>query len=199
MTPYWDAEGGYSFDGTYQYGLPIFGTDRQFQQLYGQFAFVKGMTSLRDVWGEGPLRDWLSDTRWAFRVGGAAALPNNGQFFALGGGDNFRGFDLAQRQGSMVWLGSVEWRVPICVNRSWDFVDHVAAVRNVYLAPFYDVGNAYVNGHELGAIAHAVGAGLRVDVTWLGMIERTTLRFDIAKTVNGNYPTQFWFGVQHPF
>jgi hypothetical protein len=199
MTPYWDAEGGYSFDGTYQYGLPIFGNQREFQQLYGQFAFVKSMAPLKNLWGEGPLRDWLSDTRWAFRVGGAAALPSNGQFFALGGGDNFRGFNLDERQGSLVWLGSVEWRVPIIVDRSWDFVDHVGSVRNVYLAPFYDVGNAYVNGHELGNIAHAVGAGLRVDVNWLGMIERTTLRFDIAKTVNGSYPLQFWFGVQHPF
>ena len=56
-----------------------------------------------------------------------------------------------------------------------------------------------VNGHELGNIAHAVGLGLRVDVTWLGMIERTTLRLDVAKTVNGNYPVQFWVGIQHPF
>jgi hypothetical protein len=71
--------------------------------------------------------------------------------------------------------------------------------RNIYFAPFYDVGNAYLNGQQLGSIAHAVGAGLRVDVNWLGLIERTTLRFDIAKTVNGSYPVQFWFGIQHPF
>jgi hemolysin activation/secretion protein len=199
MTPYWDAEGGYSLDMTYQYGLPIFGTGRDFQQAYGQFAFVKGMTKLNDWFGHGPVRDWLADTRWAFRIGGAAALPNDGQFFALGGGDNFRGFDLYERQGSMLWVGSVEWRVPVATNLPWDCIDHVAGVRNIYLAPFYDVGNAYVNGHPLGSIAHAVGAGMRIDVTWLGLIERTTLRFDIAKTVNGSYPLQFWFGIQHPF
>jgi peptidase M1-like protein/surface antigen Omp85-like protein len=199
MTPYWDAEGGYSLDATYQYGLPIFGTQAQFQQVYGQFAFVKGMGFVRDWLGEGPVASWLADTRWAFRAGGALALPNNGQFFSLGGGDNFRGFDLAERQGSMLWIGSVEWRVPIAVNRQWDFVDHIGSVRNVYAAPFYDVGNAYVNSHQLGPIAHAVGAGLRVDVNWLGLIERTTLRFDVAKTVNGTQPWQFWFGIQHPF
>jgi hypothetical protein len=199
MTPYWDAEGGYSLDMTYQYGLPIFGTGRDFQQAYGQFAFVKGMTKLNDWFGHGPVRDWLADTRWAFRIGGAAALPNDGQFFALGGGDNFRGFDLYERQGSMLWVGSVEWRVPVATNLPWDCIDHVAGVRNIYVAPFYDVGNAYVNGHPLGSVAHAVGAGMRIDVTWLGLIERTTLRFDIAKTVNGSYPLQFWFGIQHPF
>jgi hypothetical protein len=199
MTPYWDAEGGYAFDISYQYGLPIFGTERDFQQVYGQFAFVKGMTKINEWFGHGPIRDWLADTRFAFRIGGATALPNNGQFFALGGGDNFRGFDLNERQGSTVWVGSVEWRVPLATNLAWDCVDHVAGIRNIYLAPFYDVGNAYVNGHQLGNIAHAVGVGLRVDVTWLGLIERTTLRFDIAQTVNGSYPMQFWFGIQHPF
>ena len=195
MTPYWDAEGGFSFDGTYQYGLPIFGNDRTFQEVYGQFAFVKSMPDL----GKGPILSWLSDTRWAFRAAGAVALPNNGQFYALGGGDNFRGFELAQRQGNMLWLGSVEWRVPLVTNIGCDFVDHIGSIRNIYLAPFYDVGNAYLNGQALGTNAHAVGAGLRVDITWLGMIERTTLRFDVAKTVNGSYPVQFWFGIQHPF
>lgn len=199
MTPYWDAEGGYAFDLTCQYGLPIFGNDREFQQLYGQFAFVKSMTPIRDWFGGGPVRNWLADTRLAFRLGGAAALPDDGQFFALGGGDNYRGFDLYERQGSMIWVGSVEWRVPLATNMHCDFVDHVAGVRNIYFAPFYDVGNAYVNGQQLGSIGHAFGAGLRIDVTWLGLIERTTLRFDIAKTVNGSYPLQFWFGIQHPF
>jgi hypothetical protein len=199
MTPYWDAEGGYSFDVTYKYGLPIFGTERDFQQVYGQFAFVKGMSALSDWWGHGAVRDWLADTRWAFRIGGAAALPNNGLFYSLGGGDNFRGFELDQRQGSAIWVGSVEWRVPLITNFEIDCIDHVAGVRNIYFAPFYDVGAAYVNGHQICNVAHAVGGGLRVDVTWLGMIERTTLRFDIAKTVNGAYPLQFWFGIQHPF
>ena len=199
MTPYWDAEGGFSLDLTYQYGLPIFGAERDFHQVFAQFAFVKSMTGLSDVFGNGPVRDWFADTRLAFRVAGAMAAPNNGQFFSLGGGDSFRGFDLYDRQGSAIWVGSVEWRVPLLTNLPWDYVDHVAGVRNIYLAPFYDVGNAYVNNHDLGSVAHAVGVGLRIDITWLGLIERTTLRFDIAQTVNGSYPLQFWFGIQHPF
>src|SRR5262249_48064634 len=126
-------------------------------------------------------------------------VPSNGQFFALGGGDNFRGFDLNERQGSALWVGSVEWRVPLATNVYVDCIDHVAGIRNVYLAPFYDVGNSYLMGHQQGPVAHAFGAGLRVDVTWLGLIERTSLRFDVAKTISGNYPLQFWFGIQHPF
>jgi hemolysin activation/secretion protein len=117
----------------------------------------------------------------------------------MGGGNLFRGFDIDQREGSAVWVGSLEWRVPLVRHLDWDFCDHVGSVRNIYAAPFYDVGNAYVNGHEVGPIAHALGLGLRVDVAWLGLIERTTLRFDVAKTVNVNTPVQFWFGLTHPF
>ena len=199
MTPYWDAEGGFSFDLSYQYGLPIFGAEHDFHEVYGQFAVVKGMPKVLGSLGDGPLGQWLYDTRFAFRVGGAAGLPNKGLLFPLGGGDYFRGFDLAERQGNMIWYSSLEWRVPLATRLNWDLCDHLIGVRNIYLAPFYDVGNAYVQGHQVGNIAHAVGAGVRVDVTWLGLIERTMLRFDIAKTVNTNAPAQFWFGIQHPF
>lgn len=198
MTPYWDAEAGYAFDISYQYGLPIFWADEDFHQVYGQAALVKKMPKMEWL-GDGPVLDWLRDIRWAFRLAGAAALPDRGQFFALGGGEMFRGFDLSERQGSLLWVGSIECRIPIVQDVRWDVCDHLAGVRNVYFAPFYDIGNAYVLGDPLGPLAHAVGAGLRVDVAWLGLIERTVLRFDIAKTLNGDSPIQLWFGVQHPF
>jgi len=197
LTPYWDPEGGFAFDGTYQYGLPLFGNQHTFQLLYGQLSWVNSMPEL--VKWDGPVLNWLHATRFAFRVGGAGGIPLNGQFYALGGGDQFRGFDLAQRQGSVVWLGSVEWRVPVLRNVCWDVCDHIAGVRNVYAVPFYDVGNAYLSGHALGPLAQAVGAGLRVDTVWLGLIERTMLRFDLAKAINSTAPVQFWFGIEHPF
>jgi len=64
---------------------------------------------------------------------------------------------------------------------------------------FYDVGDAYSGNHEVGAIAHAVGGGLRLDVSWFSFVERTTFRFDVAKTVNENSPWQVWIGVGYPF
>jgi hypothetical protein len=129
--------------------------------------------------------DGLRETRWAFRLGGAAALPLRGEFFALGGGDQFRGFDLTRRQGSLTWVGSVEWRVPLFKDMCLDVCDHLAGIRNL-LAPFYDVGDAYVSGHSMGPTAHAVGVGLRIDVAWIGLIERTIIRFDVAKTIGGD-------------
>ncbi len=135
----------------------------------------------------------------AVRAYGATGLPTKGEFFTMGGDDLFRGFDQSDRQGSTVWVGSVEWRVPLVKGLTWDACDHVVGLRNVYGAAFYDVGDAYLNGHQVGPVAHAVGGGLRLDVTWFGFVERTMLRFDVAQTVNASSPTQFIFGVGAPF
>jgi hypothetical protein len=190
LTPYWDPEGGFKFDMTYASGLPILGEKRSFERLDGQFSIVKGLPDCL-----GP----LSQTRLALRIYGGAALPQNGELFAMGGSSLFRGFDLSDRQGSLLWVASLEWRVPIVRQVTWDCCDHFVGIRNIYAAAFYDVGDCYVNGHSQGPVAHALGGGLRIDVAWLSLIERTTLRFDIAKTVNVDTPVQFWFGLQHPF
>jgi hypothetical protein len=195
LTPYWDPEGGFRFDATYTTGIPVFGDHEPFNWVSGQFSMVKGLPSHL---GPVPL-GYLGDTRVAARIYGAAGLPSDGQFFTLGGSELFRGFDLRERQGNAVWVASVEWRLPIARHVEWDFADHMAGVRNVYVAAFYDVGNAYLHGHEVGPLAHAVGAGLRIDTAWFSLIERTTLRFDFARTLESTTPWQFWFGIQHPF
>jgi hypothetical protein len=199
LTPYWDAEGGLLMDLTYQDGLPLFGEHQESHQIFGQISTVKSMPGWLGFCKDVPGLGWLMDTRWAFRLWGAAAAPNRGQFFTLGGGDQFRGFDLRERQGSQGWIGSVEWRVPLVKGVEWDCCDHVAGMRNAYAALFYDAGDMFVAGHSQGPVAHALGAGLRLDVAWFSLIERTILRVDVAKTINADTPVQFWFGVQHPF
>ena len=97
---------------------------------------------------------WLGETRLAFRAMGAAGAPDEGLYFALGGSQLFRGFDLRERQGSAIWVGSVEWRVPVATGLRWDYCDHVFGVRNLYTALFYDVGAAYVDGQSVGPVAH---------------------------------------------
>jgi hemolysin activation/secretion protein len=127
------------------------------------------------------------------------AVPDRGQFFAQGGGTLFRGFDLAERQGSMMWVGNLELRYPLAEHVAWDCLDHVVGARGLWLAAFYDVGDVYVSGRSVGGVAHAVGAGLRMDIALFSFIERATIRFDAAKTINANTPFQFWFGMQHAF
>jgi hypothetical protein len=190
LTPYWDPEGGFRFDINGAVGLPIFGEQRPFEKMDMQFSTIKSLPK----W-TGP----LSDTRLAMRIYGAAASPSNGELYTMGGSTLFRGFDLRQRQGNLIWIGSLEWRVPLKRNVTWDYCDHVASVKNVHLAAFYDVGDTYVNGHTIGSVANALGLGLRVDVAWFSLIERTTLRFDVAQTVDNSAPTQFWFGITQPF
>jgi hypothetical protein len=78
-------------------------------------------------------------------------------------------------------------------------VDHSIGLRNIYGAAFYDVGEAYTTGHNIGSVAHAVGGGLRLDIAWFSFVERSTIRLDVAQALNVDTPLQFWLGFQLPF
>jgi hypothetical protein len=199
LTPYWNPEGGMALDTTYQGGFPVFGAQHATNQVNGQFSFVKGMPEWLGWTRDVPGLNWFMDTYLAMRAYGAAALPKDAPLFPLGGGSLYRGFDVRERQGNIAWVTSAEWRFPLYRGVEYDFCDHVGTVKNIFGALFYDVGNAYLGGHQLGPIAHAFGAGLRVDLAWFGLIERTMFRFDVAKTVNSNAPVQIYGGIQLPF
>jgi hypothetical protein len=206
-TPYWDPEGGIEVDATYEGGEAEVNGTRGLNKFYGQVSTVKYLPDLNPMLAGAPglqhalepVLTYLADTRIAVRAYGAIGLPTQGEFFTLGGDTLFRGYDQSQRQGSAVWVGSVEWRMPLAKGLHVDCLDHVVGLRNIYGAVFYDAGDTYTLNHSVGPVAQAVGGGLRFDVTWFGFVERTTLRFDVAKTVNDDTPAQFWFGVQYPF
>jgi hypothetical protein len=187
-TPYWDPEEGVWADFTAAAGETRLPNSTATGRLRAELAGVK------------QLPGWLGEARVAGRVVAGGALPDRGQFFALGGGTLFRGYDLAERQGSAFWVANAELRYPLVRHVTWDVLDHCIGARNVWLAGFYDVGDIYVDGRSVGGrVAHAVGGGVRVDVAVFSFIERATLRLDVAKTVNDNTPFQLWFGLQHAF
>ncbi len=190
-TPYWNPESGAWFDFVAAGGTVEMPTWRETAEVRAEIA---GVRRLPDTLG--PLRH----VRIAGRLVGMGALPDQGQFYALGGGNLFRGYDLSERQGSALWVANAEVRVPLAENVTWDCLDHTLGARGLWLAGFYDVGGVYANGQTVGGnVAHALGAGVRVDVAVFSFIERATLRFDTAKTVSDNTPFQFWFGLQHAF
>jgi hypothetical protein len=203
LTPYWDPEGGIQFEAWYEGGLAQLPSTVGVHMASGQFSTVHSAPNLlKDVNAPDWLKksaDWFADTRFAFRIYGATSAPSKGEFFTLGGSTAFRGFDLAQRQGSSVWVGSVEWRVPVVQRVECDVLDHMVGLRNAYVALFYDVGDAYVSGKQVGSVANAVGVGLRLDVSWLSFVERTTVRLDVAQAINTGTGVQVWFGINHPF
>jgi hypothetical protein len=203
LTPYWDPVGGYRWDVWYQGGSAMQPATVGMQEISSQFSFV---TSLQDFsaavenipWLAAPLH-WVSQSRLAFRIFGGTAMPSRGEFFSMGGSYYFRGFNLAQRQGSSIWVGSVEWRVPVARGLHLDACDHVMSLHGIDVVPFSDAGNTYTFGREVAPTAYDVGVSLRFDVSWFSFVERTLLRFDVAKTINVNSGVQFWFGVGVPF
>lgn len=207
LTPYWDPEGGIRFDIQAEGGEAGLANEQGVGRFSSQFSTVHYLPDLSKGLADFPILDgtlgealrWLADTRVAVRAYGATSVPTSGEFFALGSSELYRGYDMAHRQGSSAWVGSVEWRVPLAKGLTWDVLDHVVGGRNLYGAVFYDVGDVYALGHQDGPVANAIGAGLRLDVAWFGFVERSTLRIDVAKTVNDNTPVQVWVGVGYPF
>lgn len=207
QTPYWDPEGGFQFDATYEAGTALLNQREPMQRVWTEASTVKYLPDLSGLVGKIPgehpwlnrMAYWAADTRLAVRAFGGTSVPSYGQFFTMGGGEMFRAFDLAQRQGNTAWVGSVELRLPLVRKSSVDAADHLFSAKNTYLAVFYDIGDAYVNGQSLGSVAHGVGAGLRCDVAFMSFVERFLIRFDVAQAINQNTGTQFWFGLQQPF
>jgi hypothetical protein len=191
LTPYWDPECGVWLDAVYGLGTADLGYQAGTHHFRGELAGVRKLP--------GWLPPVLNDTRIAGRLAVAGATPDRGLFYALGGGTLFRGFDLAERQGSFLWVANTELRLPLYRNVVWDCLDHTVGARDVWLALFYDAGEVFANGRTVGGVAHAVGAGLRVNIALFSFIERATMRVDVGKTLNASTPVQVWFGVQHPF
>jgi hypothetical protein len=189
-TPYWDPERGVWVDLVAAAGPTQLDSRVGTAHFRGELATTQ---KLPDGLG------YFSDVKVAGRVVAQGAVPDRGLFFALGGDTLYRGFDLAERQGSFLWVANAEVRMPIVRNVEWNLFDGIAGVRNVQFATFYDVGNIYANGHSVGGAAHALGGGFRVDMAVFSFIERATLRFDVGKTINAASPFQFWFGIQQPF
>ncbi len=189
-TPYWDPETGVWVDLVAAAGGVVLNGWKETVQGRVELAAVRAFP---EQWGI------VRHVRVAARITAMAAWPDYGQFFALGGGTLFRGYDLAERQGSLLWTGNVELRWPLVREVNWDILDHVFGARNIWLATFYDVGAIYVNGRQISQVAHALGVGVRVDVAVFSFIERAVLRLDVAKTVNDATPWQIWFGLQHAF
>ena len=190
-TPYWDPEEGFFLDFVGAAGGADFGSGYQ-GMLQGRIQLA-GVTTLPE-W-TGPLQSW----RAAGRIVAEGSWPNYGQFYSLGADTLFRGFDLAQRQGNALWCSNLEMRIPLAQNMECDVCDHVFGARNLWLAAFYDAGEIFSDGRTVDGVAHALGAGLRIDVALFSFIERATLRFDVAKCVNAATPFQFWFGLQQAF
>ncbi|MCY2939957.1 MAG: hypothetical protein NTV55_16620 [Planctomycetota bacterium] len=207
QTPYWDPQFGWQLDAAAEGGQAELDSSYGFGKIWSQASLVQKLPDFSDFLASLPgfqdsMRPFflkMARTRLAVRAYAGTSAPSKGLFFPMGGSEGFRGFSLAQRQGSTVWVGSAEWRIPLVEHMETDFCDHVAGLRTIQLALFYDVGDAYANGRSAGAVAHGVGVGIRFDTVLLSFVERAMVRFDFAQAIDQGVGPQFWFGITQPF
>ncbi|MEZ6139987.1 MAG: M1 family aminopeptidase [Zavarzinella sp.] len=191
LMPYWNPDDGYSIDGNVAMGLPLFGENRVSGLAWGQANVV--VSPFDGI-------SWWEDVKVAAKVFGGVAFPQNGRFFSLGGNVLFRGYDNSERQGSSMWLGSVEVRLPVVPRLNWNIVDNVVRVESIYVAPFYDIGDIYVDGHSMGPVAHAAGLSFQFNVEFFSFLERGTLKLDVARAFQSiDNATQFWVTILVPY
>jgi Peptidase family M1 domain len=191
LFPYWDPVKGRLLEFTGEYGDKAFGSAYNYSRFTAEYGFVR---PIPEGWGR------LSKSRIAYRAYGGFSYPDNLNLFRLGGGTRLRALDLAQFQGSSVWLSTLEWRFPLWANIDEDFADHVVGFRNLIGTVFYDVGQSYLRGH-FSDVVHGIGVGFRVDTALFAFLERASMRVDLAQPVGigTKLGPVLWFGLNQVF
>ena len=190
LTPYWDPEGGFQLDATYQAGVGKAPNPGWRAALSGQSS-VKGAARWSrlvfkhthrgpDCGRRRPAESWR-----VFCPGRQRQLPRL-RSRRTAGQPRLGG------QPGMARATAVRREVRCC--RPYHRV-----CATVMLLLFSDVGDALTNSRSVGPVAYAVGAGLHWMSPIFSFVERTTVRFDVAKAVNVDTGWQFWLGFTQPF
>ena len=83
-------------------------------------------------------------------------------------GDTARGMKRDAREGSAVWVATVEWRLPVSHDLNWDLCDNVCRMKHLDAVVDYDGGDIYLNGRSVGGeMARTPWAGACA-LTWPG-------------------------------
>jgi hypothetical protein len=202
--PYWDPIQGTLFNVGYEAGGHVMGATRSYHAVSAEFAAVQ---KLPDEWG------CLGRTKLAARLKGAFGAPDDAQIFAFGGPRDFRGLFPTRRLGNAYWLAGVEWRFPVMPDFELQapFIDEVFLLKKIDGSVFYEVGDVYQNGAQAqyqfdggpqlgrGRVSHGIGAGIFLDVTMFGILDRVQFRVDIAKDLSSSEPPVLWFRIDKAF
>jgi len=86
----------------------------------------------------------------------AAALPENGQLFTLGDNHLFAATISVSARGTRSGSAASNGACRLLRNLDCGCCGHALTLNQVAVAPFYDVGAAYLDGHILGSTAHAL-------------------------------------------
>ena len=196
LTPYWNPEGGFRSTCGTRAASAMEPATVGMQKLSSQFSFVQSRCrTCPSKWETSPgwplrctgwdnlavglpslRRDEHAEPRRVFQHGRQHVFPRLRSRRAAGQ----HGLGRQRRMASSGGSQSPPLRLR----------PHHSVCNNIDVVPFYDVGNVYTYGHSVGPTAHAVGTSFRFDVSWFSFVERTLLRFDIAKTLNVSTPVR---------
>jgi hypothetical protein len=136
----------------------------------------------------------------ATRIKAGWGGPSDQQLFQLGGSDDLRGYAAKTIQGSRILLASIEYRLPLARGLAIKTPGNFVNLDTIQLVPFFDAGKAWNGDYSSRQFNKNVGIGLRFHFDMLGFLEKTVLRFDAAKPLDGQKKsTRYWAGINQSF
>lgn len=140
------------------------------------------------------------DHKIATRIKGGTGGPADLQLFQMGGQDDLRGYSSKSIQGSRILYGSVEYRFPLARTLALKTPGNFVNLDTVQLVAFYDAGKAWNGDFSSRHYARDTGLGLRFVFDTIGFLEKTVLRFDAAKPLDGpDRDIRCWLAINQTF
>lgn len=168
------------------------------------------------VWGEGfsdSFTRGMVDASTYFNTFGSQVLALRGKcgigdpgkvaLFTAGGSTGLRGYDDDFMKGSHLLAGAIEYRVPVASLLRWGVLDNTATFSEFQVVGFVESGKAWFDDYDSVDFISDAGIGFRAVIDLLGMLERATLRVDVAKPFDedekGEKSPHFFVGLGQTF
>jgi hypothetical protein len=135
----------------------------------------------------------------ATRIKAGWGGPADQPLFQMGGADDLRGYAAKTIQGSRLLLGSIEYRLPLARSLALSTPGNFVNLDTVQLAAFFDAGKAWNSDFSPVRFHKDAGLGIRLHFDTIGFLEKTILRLDGAKALEGKKETRFWLAISQTF
>ncbi len=120
--------------------------------------------------------------------------------FQIGGPDGLRGYGRKTVAGAHMFLGGVEYRLPVRGDLRWRAPGRFFSLDKIQAVGFFDAGRAWYASYRAADFKKDAGLGVRVHLNLLGFLERAVVRLDVAQAINEpKEDPHIWFGLSQVF